>query len=719
MSDLLTADETALRRYYLFRPCDTKEELHDWVLTFLGLDLPDCIVDEASNSCPMDMVYEAYSKMRANNDPDFNRVLYFACRDGFKTLGAAIIEVLAIMHLRRSVAHMAAIEAQALKAQEYVKRAFRRPYIRDFVVGDNQTETKVVRFYNPETKHSLTSDEYAALSAPEKQKHEEVARTLTKYQEREDYIKVVICTMRGANSEHVPLFIIDEVDVVANPTAYEEAQNIPSPRNGILDLTILTSTRKVAFGLVQKEIDNATKSGLHVRHWNLIDITEACPPARHRPDLPRLTVYRSDDDLRAVDEATYNQMSFKEQETYVKDTAYEGCLTNCRLFAVCKGRLATHQKSKSVLLNPIPTTINKFKRNSLEMAKAQLMCWKPSNIGLIYGRFDPTRHILSPAQAYARIFGEPHPDPKNFTKAQLLELMRQRDVDWYGGLDWGDTHNFVYVHGFRDGQRGFITNCISIPELDPDQMLDVCAPFKVFDPSIYADTSDPKMTRVFKKYGYRMIKWKKDKGSVVGGINIVRMKLSPPMGDPELFFIHDINEDPGMELCIQRLREYHWKVDAAGKPTNIPDKVDDDEPDGVRYLVMNVFEAKGKVTTSSTADVDQVEVHPYENVQSGLYDPSAWARQIIAERTGQPYSPPAQERPRMRIEAPQGGPASYYGVEEPQGKPASGKKGKKGSIIWDIRARTERPFEWDPILSHRQCSSIPLTAKRRRTGSDS
>ncbi len=688
MSEILSiADERELRRRFLFRPCESKQELHDWVLTFIGLDFPDCIVDPDSNSSPMDMIYEVYSKSLQGDDENFTRVLYYACRDGFKTLAAAVVEVLSVLHLNRNVAHMAAISDQASKAQEYVKRAFRRPYIRDFVVGDNERMTKLVRFYNPTTKHSLTKDEYEALTQGEKAQHEEVVRVLQAYVEKEQYIKIVICTMAGANSEHVPLFVVDEVDVVTNPTAYLEAQNIPAGRKGKLPITMLTSTRKSAHSLVQKEINEKEKTGLQVRHWNIIDITAPCPPERHRPDLPRLKLYRSKEELRHVDEAGYEALNFKEKESFVEDTGFNGC-GKCKLFTVCQTRLATSQTSRSPMLKAIPETIDKFKRNSIEMAQAQLMCWKPSSTGLVYGRFDRTKHILSPAQAYFKVFGELPKDPKNFSKAMLMAAISEREVERYGGLDWGHTHNFAYIDSFKDGQRLFVTHCVSMKELEPDQILDVMEPFKAHDPKIYADTADPKMVKWFKKKGWRMATWKKLKGSVQGGINVVRWKFSPPMGaPPELFFVHDLEEDPGMDILITRIAEYHWLNDSAGRPTAEPDKVDDDEADALRYLVMNVFDPKGKLAVASdTLDEDAVEVHPMDATNG--YTTQNWMHKIIAERTGRAYEPaPQPTRPRMTVETPAG--SSYYSdTPEKAGKStksdAPAPKGRKGGLIWDM-----------------------------------
>lgn len=675
-------DENQLRRQFLFRICETEEELHDWILTFLGLDMPNGTVHPDSNSNPMAMIFEMYSKMLQGDDESFMRVLYYASRDSFKTLGASVIEVLAMLHLNRNVAHMAAISDQAMKAQEYVKRAFRRPHIRDFVVGNNERVTKIVRFYNPETKHSLTSDEYNSLSASQQAKHEEIARALAGYLERENYVKIVICTLAGANSEHVPLFVIDEVDVVANPVAYEESQNIPAGRAGKLPITMLTSTRKQAFGLVQKEIDRAEKSGLKIRHWNIIDVTARCLPERHRPDLVKIKLWVSNENLNHTDEAGYAEMNFKEKELYAEAEAFAGC-AKCKLFVGCRTRLATHQTSNSTMLKSIPETIGKFNANSIEMAKAQLLCLKPSSVGLVYGRFDKTRHVLTPAQAYAKIWGEQHPDAKNLTKAMLLDLVRQRDVAWNGGMDWGHTHNFAYVHTFKDGPRCFVTHCISIAELDPDQMLDVCEPFRMYSPSIYADTADPKMGKLFKKNGHRMVKWKKAPGSVVGGIQIVRWMMNPPMGQPNFFIIHDIGEDPHIDTLVNNLAEYHWKTDATGKPTDVPSEDNDDEPDALRYVVMNVFTPGGQMSVGRTADEAIDGPSP-----QGVYDPNKWLNQIISERTGNMPMPQeaVRERPRMTIEAPPGqAPISYYGESTvKKTEEVNGKKGKKGRLTWDL-----------------------------------
>ncbi len=576
-----------LKRQILFQPCKSKAQLHRWIRIFLDLDIPDCIVDPESNSSPMDMIYETYSKALENNDPKFDRVLYYASRDSFKTLGAAILEVLSVVHLGRSVAHMAAIESQSRKSQQYVKKFLGKAFLREYVVGDNQEITWFVRYEHKETGENLNEGQFNSLSEADK----------NYYDERRYYIRIVICTMAGANSEHVPLFVIDEVDVVRDHRAYEDAQLIPAPYEGKEAITLLTSTRKFSFGLVQKEIDNAQKSGLQIRHWNLIDVTKACPAERHLPDQPRLPIYVADEDLKAVEEEEFKGFTPEEQLKYVKYEGYAGCMKNCAIFAACKGRLATKQTSKSELLKSIAHTTNTFKKVSIPTARAQLLCRKPSTEGLIYPSFNKEVHLLTAAQMAEKITGEKF-DP-SLTRIQLIQLMKQWDLRFFSGMDFGYTHMFAVPTGAVDGYRAFIFDVISEAELEPSQQVETCRlRFKALgeiNPSIFADPENPQMIKVLKKAHFRMRDWKKGPGSVAGGIDAVRMKLRPTMGEPQLFLLKD---DPGCELLAQRLSQYHWKLDAAGRITNVPDEEDDDECDGLRYFIMNVFAPKGSVKTS-------------------------------------------------------------------------------------------------------------------------
>jgi intein/homing endonuclease len=183
--------------------------------------------------------------------------------------------------------------------------------------------------------------------------------------------------MSGSNSEHVEFFCVDEIDVIPrqNVPAYYQAQNIPDPRDGMLPLMLLTSTRKSRTGLVQKEIDDSAQTGLQVLHWNLIDTTQACEPARHDPTQPKQTYYVNDDDLKHVLPQEYEILNPGQQTKWYPLEGFAGC-QRCRLFPACKGRLATHQTSTSPMLKPIDFSVGKFQSApSADFISTEYLCF--------------------------------------------------------------------------------------------------------------------------------------------------------------------------------------------------------------------------------------------------------------------------------------------------------------------------------------------------------
>jgi len=67
-----------MRKRLLFTICETKEELQQFIKTFLKLDLPDCTVDEMSTSNPMESVWQIYQTMKTNKGA--HRVVVAASR---------------------------------------------------------------------------------------------------------------------------------------------------------------------------------------------------------------------------------------------------------------------------------------------------------------------------------------------------------------------------------------------------------------------------------------------------------------------------------------------------------------------------------------------------------------------------------------------------------------------------------------------------------------
>jgi hypothetical protein len=634
MPDVNGKPTTEELRAALFVQPETLEDLHRWIKVYLGIDLPIIKVDPESNSSPMELVWELYDAARLNK-PGYSEVLAYAARDSFKTFSAAIFEVLCILLLERSVAHMAAIEPQAKKSQQYFKKHVTRPFIKDYVTSKNERTVEITRYYCEETGENLTRAQYEVLLPGDQ----------LKYREIKNYVVIVICTIQGANSEHVPVMVVDEVDVVENPDAYQEAKMIPAPINGMMPITLYTSTRKYSWGLVQKEIDNAAKSNLVIRHWNLIDVTHHCPPSRHQPELPKINIAVNDELLTAISEADYHLLDSAERAKYTLSEGYQGCLTNCRLFAACKGRLAALPPCKKCgdrglgctgFPKPVEHTLNTFNKVTLEKAKAQLLCRKPSSEGLIYPNFSRELHMKTANQMAGIILGEM---PKiQYDKSMLIELLKERGARFVSGLDHGFSHNFVVVTGAIYGSRLFIFDVLSQSELELPQKITLCRErILPWNPEVWADTENPGDNKTLKREANLRIKdWVKGKGSVVDGISLVRWLLYPAMGkvdDVRMFYLAG---DEGCELLATRTTNYHWTADTAGRLTNIPDDEDDDEMDGLRYLVLNTFATKTKISVSEANLLPEQSKVPVVD-GNRQYMPDTWMRQVISEASGIQY----------------------------------------------------------------------------------
>lgn len=570
------------RRRLLFRPCLTQEVLHDWLLAYLGLELPDCTVDPDSDSSPAALVWEVYELALRGGSERVSEIMGFASRDSYKTVLSAVLEILMVFHHHRDVVHLAAIERQSLRAQKYVRRFLERPTLRDFLVGEDNKRTLGVIWYQLSESY-LTASEWKDLPPAERDRYK-----LHSYE-----IQVVVCTTSGVQGPHGEFMVVDEVDVIANPSAYQDAKMIPGERTDRrqLPITLKISTRKSAFGLVQQEINEAPRTGMLVRHWNVIDVTEPCPVERHRPDLPRLPIYVDPKELEAINEKKFEAEPEDKKGRFQKLEGYGGCLTNCQMFAACRGHLATKQKSAAATLKSVSATQLAFKRlgGSPDVANAQLLSRKPSSEGLIYPRIDADVHALDTSEILFKLTDRAdRVSPQQLADVMINELAAQ----WYAGIDFGYTHNFSVSLLLVAKPWAVVFDFFEAAGLELEQQIQLCKERGVLakNPHIYPDMAYPGSIAAFARQGFRMVRWKKGAGSVADGIQIVRGKLRPTMGDPELLFLR---ESPGAIKLLDLLSKYHFLKDAQGNWTDVPSEEGDDGPDSLRYGVMNVFPSRG------------------------------------------------------------------------------------------------------------------------------
>jgi hypothetical protein len=605
MSEIQTLKDSEifqLKKFLLFVPCESEEALRGWVKIFLNLELPNCTVDPTINSNPSALLWEVYSRMRAG-DPDFSRCLYYASRDGGKTLISSIIELLAVLHLKRDVAHMAAIESQSNVCQRYIAGYLNNPFLSPFITQAAARRIEFTRYIKDE--EVLSPAEWKVLTPS-------VAAT---YTTQTNFIQVVIATMQGANSLHAHLLVLDELDL-AKKAPVEEAKMIPTQcPDGKPPVTLFTSTRKFPFGLVQQEMDKADETGLHIRHWNLLDVTCACPPSRYLPNLPKITQYVNHDTLKSISAPTFAEINDpQEKSKYERLEAHNGCVSKCRLFPSCLGKLinqkATFTGTGRQFLKNIIHVENVIRGSEVDMVKAQILCLKPSTAGLIYPRFDPKIHLLYANEIAKIITGRDY--PPSLTKAALIKMMKELRFSTAAGLDHGFTHDFAVVTGMHTKHRLFVVDVLSAHELElMEKIQEMGHRFKTLnlDPIIFPDPEDPSSNKTLCKY-FHIRQWKKNPGSVLEGINSLRTLISPAdNAPPNIYFLRG---DAGCELLAKDITTYHWKLDADEKALSIPDDDNDDRLDALRYLVLNKFKVNNQMSTEERTETVVVSKN-YEN----------------------------------------------------------------------------------------------------------
>lgn len=565
----LSLEEKKTYSTLMLRPVKSAAQLKEWILTFLGLDMPFGHIDPDSNSSPIEAMWTIYETIKDNTGEDNPGYIMLSAREGYKTLSASILEVLLMIHFKMTIAHMAAIKDQSAKSVKYINYFFSKIEPLLEVAGwENKSQNKMmIEWRDPDGE--------------------------------DVYIQIVVATMSGANSAHTNLMFIDEIDVVKDPAAYEEAKLIPGYAKGIHPVTVKLSTRKFAFGLMQQEIDKANDpedpSGDKILRWNILDVTERCPTTRHKPELPREDRYVAKQiPLRQISTEEFTKLSTVDQAKWDKvEGAFAGCKT-CKLLPVCKTRLA---KRPSVdfegLYKPVGAVLNTFRKTDPDRAQAQLMCWKPSSKGMVYPRFESTLdsgNVISLEKAWETLVGE-KPRKSKITDIDLLFQMQTAGIRFFAGVDWGYTHDFVIVI-FAMIPNGdiWIVDCYSQDGLEFSDCLTKAITYrdKYKVERWFCDQAMPSHIKSFNKNHMKSPEFTKD---VMGGIEALRSKIVDSMGRR---FLKVLNIDPCKKVVLAFLK-HHFKLGPDGKPTLEPDDTPgvSDQADAMRYVGQCLFPVKG------------------------------------------------------------------------------------------------------------------------------
>lgn len=557
---------------YLLQPLNSPEELRDWMWVFLDIQFPNGTVYPTSTHGPVEAMWRIYELMKTGQNEHIPQVCMLASRDSFKTLGAAALEVLCVLHFRISVAHMAAISSQSDKAIQYVNAFFRKlkPYLEANNWRQSSDNKKMVAW--------LTEDE------------------------QEIYIRIVIATIAGANSEHVPMLFIDEVDVVQDPRALKEAKMIPSTFKHYYPLTVYLSTRKFAGGLMEKTLKETLNAGGEILRWNILDVTERIPHDVAKINEPRVIRYISRQlPMETLKEDEWKQLPDEKKNKYERLEAYAG-IADHPLLPVMKNYLVDRpQEDTGGLFKRLSATLNNFRQLDSDMADAQLLCNKPASSGLVYPRFDEDKNVLSVQQAWERISGLEAQCNFDNLKQYLIDL----GIVFIGGADWGFTdYTSLVILAMIPGGEVWHLETLAIQGLEIDDIAKYGKELQDtwFVDKWYCDQNYPAYLKTLKrKANMTCPSFTKD---VSAGISALQGKIVDSL-NTRRYFVIDV---PDNKQVVNAFGEYRWALDGRGeviegKPYHDKEGVSD-IMDSIRYPFQNLF-TKGAKPRFGVAGVQQ------------------------------------------------------------------------------------------------------------------
>jgi hypothetical protein len=568
-----------IKTEYVLKQLNSPEELRDWFDVYLNIRFPMGVVYPTSTHGPVEAAWRIYELIKTGQSRDIPEIVLLSSRDSYKTLIASAIEVLCLIHFQFSIAHAAAILSQSEKAVSYANGFFNKlePYL-------NANGWKKI-------SDSKTKIEWRT------HKGDEI------------YLRVLVMTRKGMNSEHLPMLFLDEIDLIQDPGALEEAKMVPSVYKHYFPLTVGLSTRKYAGGLMEKKIRETEKAGGEVLRWNILDITERVPTEIAKIDQPKVTRYISRElPLRNLSPQQFAELNDKEQQKYERFEAYAGIAEHPMLPVMRNLLVDRPQSDVGNLYKPLSAVFNNFRQTSPEMGEAQLLCNKPSSSGLVYPRFSQIDNSISIDEAYSFLSGEPE---KGKTLEQLVQYMHNLGVEFYGAADWGNTDETALgIFAKITGGKTWLIDITSAPDMEipeiKNKVKEMTELYRV--KKWFCDSAYPAYIKMLRKtktsLGYHIPAVGVQKGvdSVIDGITCVQSKIVDADNNRDFKVLKTKNN----ERVFESFETYKWKTDGKGDPIDgKPEHTKDgvaDIMDMIRYYFYSMFGRGSKVLFSYELD---------------------------------------------------------------------------------------------------------------------
>jgi phage terminase large subunit len=566
-------------RKLLLKPCKTRDELKAWIKYFLNLELPDVTVSRYSDTNPLQVIWEVYDICVNKNNPErIKELLFVAGRGSGKTLGMAIAELMVLLHDKREVVHVGAILNQAERCYAYQKNFL----------------------YNRKLKPLVTPPDL-----PEDQRILEKAnmsKSLFNIGGEKLTLEVIPCTLKACNGPHVPLVVVDEIDTVSGEgvKAFAEINGMLDTRPGKEALRVGISTRKTRYGLMNRQIENAESEGRTVRRWTAFEFMERCTD--ERSGTKKIPLYVIQDKMEVLTEEEFLKKDKVKQKDYVMYEGFEGC-AKCPIFSICLTD-AKKQTSKSPMLKNLDIDlIQKVKAGGADWALAQLMNLKPSVEGIIFREFEEKVHVKDWNEMWQILTGKEFPGL--CTHDIFVNKCHEMQLPCYAGIDWGYSSPNTVVFFFMDKRD-------NVYVVKTDGMTQISTPTWIhhiktkyhlkYRVQLYVpDQADQGAIDEMRKAGLPAHNDAK-KPEIMTGIQVIKKLLKVPgTQEAKLFLARETTPH-----IVQEFGLYHYKLDAAGLVTDMPDTENDHWLDALRYPI-TVLLGKTNIILGGGLEFDNTE----------------------------------------------------------------------------------------------------------------
>ncbi len=216
----------------------SKNSLHDYILNFFGVDIPDKPMTEGHKTA-MDYVWFSFNVDFEKNPRQNGDCIVWASRGGGKTIVSAILSLLDCVF---------------------------KPEIQIRILSGSGYQAGRMYEYFQDYMHKSFEDMIAD------ERNHPVKKTILK---NGASVEVFVQTEISVRGQHVHKLRCDEVELF-KPKVYEASQYTTMSTKGYIAAREVISTMHRSRGLMKRIIDESEKLGQPIFKWNIWDVVEKC-----------------------------------------------------------------------------------------------------------------------------------------------------------------------------------------------------------------------------------------------------------------------------------------------------------------------------------------------------------------------------------------------------------------------------------------------------------